>query len=260
MLPFKDISYAQGLWNMDTDNDQIVAMKASGFYTGAHTPYLDAQLTRNYADAIRLGKVPILYHFAGGADAATEAAYFIAAIHPLAEGDVYALDWEIDVDDPVGWVLTFVTAVYTATGTWPLVYMDISRLNAYDWSAVLANCPLWCAAPSYGWSDTLPVKYTVSAQQGPIVNGVDTDMWFGTLDGLKACGYHVPNEPTPTPTPAPMPPTPPAPSPAPVPIPAPTPEPLPTPAPTPTPTPNPGPRELWVVQFFNWLKRLLGIN
>jgi cell division septation protein DedD len=240
MLPFKDISYAQGAWNMDTDSDPIVAMKASGTYTSSLQPYLDTQLVRNYADAIRLGKVPILYHFAGGADPNTEAAYFIAAIHPLAEGDVYALDWEIEHPDPVGWVNTFVNKVHDATGAWPLLYVDIDRLNRFDWSPVLANCPLWCAAPSYGWDATLPIKYTVSAQQGPIVNGVDTDMWFGTLDGVKACAYHV-SQPAPTPTPAPVPPPAPVPDPpAPTPVP-PTPDPVP-PAPIPSPSPTPEPK------------------
>lgn len=268
MLPFKDISYAQGAWNMDTDSDPIVAMKASGFYTGSLLPYLDTQLVRNYADAVRLGKVPILYHFAGGSDAATEAAYFIAAIHPLAVGDVYALDWEIEHDDPVGWVSAFITAVHNATGAWPLVYMDIDRLNRFDWSPVFANCPLWCAAPSYGWNDTLPVKYTVSAQQGPIVNGVDTDMWFGTLEAIKACGYqgttNVPApQPVPAPEPAPPPPPVPEPTPPPAPVPnppAPQPQPTPPPAPSPTPEPQPSPKVSFWQKVIKFLKGLVGIR
>lgn len=243
-LPFKDISYAQGAWDMDTDSDPIVAMKASGFYTGSHAPYLDDQLVRNYADAIRLGKVPIMYHFAGGADAATEAAYFIAAIHPLADGDVYALDWEIEVDDPVGWCNTFMTAVHNATGAWPLIYMDIDRLNRFNWTPVLENCGLWLAAPSYGFDDDIPSVHNVYvAQQGPIVNGVDTDAWFGTKEQLLAYAYHSTTSapaPTPDPDPAPVDPSPPAPEPTPTPAPDPTPtEPTPEPAPTdPNPTPT----------------------
>lgn len=245
-LPFKDISYAQGAWDMDTDSDPIVAMKASGVYTGSLQPYLDTELVRNYADAIRLGKVPIMYHFAGGADAATEAAYFIAAIHPLADGDVYALDWEIDdVADPVAWVNEFTTAVHTATGAWPFVYMDISRLNQFNWTPVLENCGLWLAAPSYGFDETIPeVNHPYIAQQGPIVNGVDTDAWFDTLETLDKYAYHSQTStPVPAPQPDPAPPEPAPPTPEPTPSPAPDPTPTePTPDPTPT-DPNPTPTD-----------------
>ncbi len=244
MIPFKDISYAQGAWNMDTDSDPIVAMKASGVYTSSKVPYLDVQLVRNYADAIRLGKVPILYHFAGGGDPIMEANYFNAAVSPYAAGDVYALDWEIEHPDPVGWVNAFLDHFHALTGAWPLVYMDIDRLNRFDWSSVFAKCPLWCAAPSYGWNDTLPVKYVVSAQQGPIVNGVDTDMWFGTIEGLKACGYQgnhasAPTPPTPAPSPAATPPPVPAPDPTPTPPTPPENPPSPVPETPPVVTPTP---------------------
>lgn len=210
-LPFKDISYAQGEYDMDADGDQIIAMKASGFYTVSKQPYLDAQLTRNYANAIRLGKQPVLYHYCGGADPTVEASYFISAVSPLADGDVYVLDYEFDVADPVNWVDTFMTHVHAVTGAWPLLYIDISRLNAHDWSPVLQNCGLWLAAPSYGFDQNAPVNNVYVAQQGPIVNGVDSDMWFGTLEELKTYGYKTPtppNEPVelpPTPEPSPTP-------------------------------------------------------
>lgn len=224
-LPFKDISYAQGQWDMDTDTDPAVAMKASGFYTGSKLPYLDDQLVRNYADAIRLGKVPIMYHFAGGSDVATEAAYFIAAIHPLAEGDCYALDWEIEVDDPVGWCLTFLTKVHDATGVWPWIYMDRDRRGRFDWSSVLAVSGLWIAAPDVSFDDDIPGVGVYIAQQGPIVNGVDTDAAFMTLAQLKDYAYHAPNEPQPSPESQPEP----------TPAPAPTSEPVPSPEAAPTP-------------------------
>jgi len=53
------------------------------------------------------------------------------------------------------------------------------------------------------------------AQQGPIVNGVDTDAFFGTIEQLKEYGYHAPvapveppvapvEAPAPVPTPEPV--------------------------------------------------------
>lgn len=215
-LPFVDISYAQGEYNMGANSDQIIAMKASGG-DGVTTPlYLDAQLVRNYANATAAGKVPILYHFAGGGDPTVEASYFISAASPLADGDVYALDWEIEHTDPVGWVNTFMNHVHAVTGAWPLIYMDISRLNAYDWSSVLENCGLWLAAPSFGFDDTIPeVSKTYVAQQGPIVNGVDSDAAFMTLEEVKEYAYHTPvSQPVSQPAPAPTPPAAPTTSPS----------------------------------------------
>lgn len=219
MILFKDISYAQGLYNMDANPDPAVMMKMSGAYTVSKGLYYDTQAARNYNNAVRLGKVPLMYHFAGGGDPIAEADWFVKAVSPLAENDCLALDWEIEHSDPVGWCLAFVNEVFNRTGVWPWIYMDIDRLNRFDWTPVLSKCGLWCAAPSYGFDDNLPIKYAVIAQQGPIVGGVDTDAFFGTIDQLKKYGYHAPVvPPTPIPTPEPIPPTP---------------EPLPTPEPTP---------------------------
>lgn len=210
MVYFKDISYAQGEYDMDSNSDPAIMMKMSGFYTGSKQPYYDAQAARNYNNAVRTGKVPMLYHFAGGADPIVEADWFIKACSPLAVGDILALDWEIEADDPVGWITAFVEHVHANTGIWPWVYMDIDRVTRFDWSNVLNRCALWLAAPSYGFDDNIPgVQYSIMAQQGPIVDGVDTDAFFGTIDQLRLYGYgssqQAPSQPQPTPTPVPLP-------------------------------------------------------
>lgn len=243
MLPFKDISQYQGAYNMSADNNQLIAIKMSGGDAGL---YFDSRAAANYDNAAHAGKVIIQYHFAGGQDPTAEANFFLKACSPFAENDVYCLDWEIEHGDPVGWVNTFTQVVHAATGAWPLVYMDIDRCNRFDWNPVFANCGLWLAAPSYGWNENAPVHHTYVAQQGPIVNGVDTDMWFnGDINSVKAYGHHTAPAPTPTPEPTPVPvPTPqpdPIPTPEPTPEPQPEPSPEPTPTPTPLPTPDPGP-------------------
>lgn len=219
---FKDISQWQGNYDMASNPDPAIAIKMSGGDAGL---YYDSHAALNYAHATAAGKVVIGYHFAGGLDPTAEADFFIKAMSPLAENDVLALDWEIQNPDPVGWCTTFVTHVHDVTGVWPLVYMNMSTANAHDWSPVFNNCGYWCAAPSYSFDDVLPVKYPQVAQQGPIVNGVDTDAAFVTIEELKEYGYHATHtsQPAPTPVPVPEPAAPPAPEPVPDPIPSPAP-------------------------------------
>jgi len=230
---FKDISRWQGNYDMAANNDPAIAIKMSGGDDGL---YMDSQAANNYNHAIASGKTVIGYHFAGATDPIAEANYFLRCMAPLAENDVYALDWEVSNPDPVGWCTQFVNHIHDAIGVWPLVYMNMSTANAHDWSPVFNNCGYWCAAPSFSFDATLPVKYPQTAQQGPIVNRVDTDAFFGTIEQLKQYGYHTPAVPIPGPAPAPVP------VPAPVPPPEPVPDPpAPTPAPTPAPIPGPAP-------------------
>ena len=213
MLPFVDISYAQGNYNMQGNPDSIIAIRMSSGDGGLH---FDSQAYTNYKNATDYGKVIINYHFAGTADPTTEANFFLEAVSPFAENDIYALD--IEMGQSADWINTFVDVVHTATGCWPLVYMNISTANSI-WSDVNTNCGLWLAAPSWGFDQTiteLDPSIIYVAQQGPIVNGVDTDMFFAPdLNHVKAYGYNVPPvqtpptqspvEPTPTPTPTPLP-------------------------------------------------------
>jgi len=191
MITFKDISQWQGNYDMN-NGDPAIAIKMSGGDAGT---YYDSKASLNYIHAVAAGKVVIGYHFAGGTDPIAEADFFVRSMSPLAEDDVLCLDWEVSHPDPVGWCTQFVNQVHLRTNTWPLVYMNMSTANAHDWSSVFNNCGYWCAAPSFSFDATLPVKYPQIAQQGPIVNGVDTDAFFGTIEQLKAYGYHAPVAP-----------------------------------------------------------------
>lgn len=220
--PAIDISRWQGNIDETAVPQEIVLMKVGGGDDGL---YFDEALMNNYGNAQADGKAIGLYWFAGGGNPHDEAAKFIEGCKPFQIGDVYALDWEIENPDPVGWVSAFVSDVHEATGCYPFVYMDIDRANRFDWSGVFNNCGFWCAAPSYGWNDTLPVHYTVMLQQGPIIsdagvqNPVDSDMFFGTKEQFLLYGYKTPQAaatPTPAPAPVPVEPAVPVQSPAPV--------------------------------------------
>lgn len=263
-IPFTDRSQWNGDYDAAADPNPAVALKMSGGDAGL---YYDSRASLNYSHAIAAGKVVIGYHFAGGTDPVAEADFFIRAMSPLAENDVLALDWEVGHPDPVGWCTQFVNHVHDVTGVYPLVYMNMSTANAHDWSSVFNNCGYWCAAPSFSFDATLPVKYPQVAQQGPIVNGVDTDAFFGTIDDLRKYGYHAQTPPpVPEPVPQPVPSTPPVDVPEP-PLPTPTPpvtppvDVPPTPVPeAPGPVVSPSPAQSWVEKIIAFLKRIFGIQ
>ncbi len=196
MIPFVDISYANGNYNMATNTDPMVMMKASGFYTGSLQPYIDSQLDNNYASAKKYNKIPFMYHFfVPAVDPNIQAAWFLRCVSPLAVGDGYALDVEIDGPNLVQDVLTFVTDHHRSTGCYPWVYIDRYLRQKYDWSPVFALCSEWIAAPDVPFSQNVTGVGVYVAQQGPIVNGADTDEYFGTLESLKSYtyGYHAPS-------------------------------------------------------------------
>ncbi len=190
-ISFKDISgIGQGVYDMSQNDDPIIMIKMSG--GDLPDMYYDSQAANNYNNAIAAGKLVGMYHFAGGKDPIEEADFFISAVSPLAENDVLCLDWEIEHDDPVGWCNSFTTRVHDRTGVWPWIYFDRDRAHRFDWSPVTVNCGHWCPAPDKSFDADLNIPYTVIAQQGPVVNGVDTDVFFGTLDEFRAYGYHAP--------------------------------------------------------------------
>lgn len=243
-----DISQWQGAYK--DYGTPIVFIKASGGDAGL---YFDSRCYENYAGAKSQGKGIGLYHFAGGGDPVAEANFFLKACAPLEENDVLVLDWEVQHSDPVNWCLTFMRTVHDACGVWPLIYINLATLRAYDWSPVLQNSGLWIAA----WTGDPNVDvntgghpYVVHQWQG---SPLDQDAVWLTMEQFNAYGYHVP-QPTPTPpTPEPTPPTPVPPT---VPAPVPTPPVEPPVVPTPTPiTPPVIKKPIWWNAMLAWLRR-----
>lgn len=207
----KDISQFQGSWQ-DT-GESIVMIKMSGGDGGSTVPdglYFDTHAASNYPQAVAAGKAVGGYHFAGGTDPIKEADFFIRAMSPVAENDVFALDWEVSHPDPVNWCLQFVNRVHDKLNVWPLIYMNLSTLNAHDWSPVLTNCGLWLADWSVSPDDTIPTSHVYVMQQYADGPGYDHDAWFGTVDEFKKYGWHAPvviQPPQPAHTPLVTPPT-----------------------------------------------------
>lgn len=209
--PAKDISQWQGNWQ-DT-GEPIVFMKCGGGDAGL---YYDAKCTENYNGATKAGRAVGLYWFTGwqlGAE--QEAAFFLKAVSPLAENDVYAIDIEkAQVPVPanaVQYVTDMANYIHENTGAWPLLYMNLSTLNQFDWSAILKNCGLWLADWAVSPDANIPTHYTYVMQQYNDGPNYDHDAFFGSVEQFKAYGYHAvkpappqeaPSEPT-TPTQSP---------------------------------------------------------
>lgn len=201
-----DISHYQGNIDFGAVTQDIVIMKAS-----QGTTYLDPSCYTFYDQAKHQhGKLVGLYHFANGEDATAEANWFLRACQPLEQFDVFVLDYEIHLADPVGWCNTFMNVVHDATGCWPLIYLNRSTLKGYDWSPVLANCGLWIADPDHNpdaGADTAGHTYVLHQYGTTNVAGVpdnvcDVDRWWGSEEAFKKYGYnYAPPTPTPSPTP-----------------------------------------------------------
>lgn len=200
MTPALDISQYQGAWQ--ERDEPIVMIKMSGGDAGL---YMDAQAASNYIEAVNSGKAVGGYHFIGWTLGATaEATYFMQAMSPVAENDVYALDIEairIGVD-PVSYVTDMVNTIHDHIGVYPLLYMNLSMLREYDWSALLQLCGLWLADWNNDPAGTIPNIPTYVMQQYSDGPNYDHDEWFSTVERFKMCGYHAPqNLPVPIPDP-----------------------------------------------------------
>lgn len=188
---FRDISYAQGQYDMSTDLSPVVEMKMTGFYYGSKQPYVDVQAVRNYSNAVRMNKVPVLYHFAGGADPVVEADYFVnVGCSPLADGDIYELDYELTDDmnppaDPDAWCRTFADRLKTRTGAYPLLYTNTSTFLRYGgFPKTMEVCGLIIADYRYTPDQDIPCNHPYIIHQYTDTP-IDTNACFIDIDTLK---------------------------------------------------------------------------
>jgi lysozyme len=195
----KTIDYSQ------VDRD-IVIMKAS-----QGTTFLDPYLFQNYDQAKHQhGKLVGMYHFANGNDPVAEANWFLQCIQPIEQFDVFVLDYEIHLADPVSWCAAFLNHVYDATGIWPLIYMNRSTLAGYNWNDILSKCGLWIADPNHNPDDGAQtyghtyILHQYGETNVPGVSGLcDVDRYWGSLESWKKYGYNY-QAPSPSAPPQPV--------------------------------------------------------
>lgn len=216
MIVGNDISNYQGTidWPTYKNNTNFVIIKAS-----EGTSYIDTWFGGYRQQARNLGIPCGFYHFCRpdlGNSPQSEAQFFVNLMNgdPLREGEVLALDFEVNFVDAVNWCKQWLDYVTDKLKTKPFIYLNQSQTKGFNWKPVVdAGYGLWLAsyqADGVGETGAWPfmaMQQTSSSQQVPGIQGnVDRDVFFGDIIAFKKYGYHAS-----IPTPPPQPPTPPAP-------------------------------------------------
>lgn len=216
-----DVSSWQTGINVTTSGAQIVVAKAT-----EGIGYVNPDCDRVVQDALAAGQGVGVYHFAHTENnAVAEANYFIDNTRGYLGKDIVPiLDWEPSAPWDTGWALTWLKTVEAAWGTKPIIYMNQSTENSYDWSAVVAgNYGLWIAAytlgytPIYGfnppaaqptlyhWPFAVAWQYTSTGYVGDWGGALDLSVVYGDLNTWYAYAGSGQVAPTPTPQPTPQP-------------------------------------------------------
>lgn len=214
-----DISSFQGSidWATYKQNTNFVIIKMS-----EGTGFIDPEAGNNRQQARNYDLPRGFYHFAHpdlGNTPEDEAKYFCDLIDgdPIQVGEVLALDFEVNYNDPVTWCKTWLDTVSAHyNGLKPLIYLNQSIVQSYDWSPVVnAGYGLWIAAytndPTNNVFQTGKWSYAAIQQwsDNQTVPGIPTvadgDVFFGTSAQFLAYGYRaVIPQPTPQPVSTPV--------------------------------------------------------
>lgn len=216
-----DVSSWQTGINVTTSGAQIVVTKAT---EGVN--YVNPDCDRVVQDALGASQGVGVYHFAHTEnDARREAQHFIDNTRGyIGKRIVPILDWEPSAPWNTSWALTWLQTVEAAWGSKPIIYMNQSTENAYDWSTVVAgNYGLWIAAytlgytPIYGfnppsaqptlhhWPFAIAWQYTSTGHVGDWNGALDLSIVYGDLNTWNAYANSEQATPTPAPQPTPQP-------------------------------------------------------
>lgn len=216
-----DVSSWQTGINVTTSGAQVVVAKAT---EGVN--YVNPDCDRVVQDALGAGQGVGVYHFAHTEnDARREAQHFIDNTRGyVGKRIVPILDWEPSAPWDTGWAHTWLQTVEAAWGTKPIIYMNQSTENAYDWSTVVnGNYGLWIAAytlgytPIYGfnppsaqptlrhWPFAVAWQYTSTGHVGDWNDPLDLSVIYGDLNTWNAYANSGQATPTPAPQPTPQP-------------------------------------------------------
>jgi lysozyme len=125
--------------------------------------YTSPEFKTQISQAMALGKLIGVYHYAGGGGAIAEAEYFLSVVREYIGKAILVLDWEGDQNPNFsnpGYAKAWLEYVKQKTDVIPFIYMSKSVCRQYKWDA---SFPLWCAQyknqqptsyQSNPWTDT----------------------------------------------------------------------------------------------------------
>lgn len=107
--------------------------------------FVSKAFKKQVTQALSLGKLVGLYHYAGGGGVIAEAEHFINTVKDYIGKAILVLDWEWDqnpnMDNPA-YAKDWLKYVKDKTGIIPFMYMSKSVCRQYKWDPTY---PLWCA-------------------------------------------------------------------------------------------------------------------
>lgn len=216
MLLGIDISHHQGSIDFNAVRagcDFVVSKATEG------TTFVDPLGIANRRAVKAVGMVSGSYHFARAGDPIAESNFFCDTVGDVTN-EFVVLDWEVSYSDPVGWCLAWLNNTWARLGVKPLIYLNQSTRDSYDWSRVVnGNFGLWLAkydekldAVSGGAWTTLAIKqYTDKGTISGVRGAVDRDVFYGDAVALasyckRGTPVPAPKPPAPKPVPKPTPP------------------------------------------------------
>ena len=148
-----DISgWQRGIDIYDTEGDFFIIKATEGVSTPDKpaTRY-NPWYTQWANEVLDSGRLLGFYHYANGEDPIEEAEAFYDAIKDYKGVAIACLDWEgqgnklFDTGMDVAWCKKFMDHLQSLYGGIPFLYTSKNYCNAYDWTSVAAEYPLWGA-------------------------------------------------------------------------------------------------------------------
>ena len=122
------------------------------------TSFVSKDFKRQVEQALSLGKLTSVYHYANGAGINEEVNHFIDVIYPYLGKVILCLDWEGEQNSRFGdyhYCESLLEAIKNVTRKTPFLYMSKSVCRQYKWEIGRAY-PLWAAQ----YKKNAPTTYT----------------------------------------------------------------------------------------------------
>lgn len=194
MLTGPDVSHFQGAVD-------FAAVKAAGHSFAVvkateGTGYTDPLFAINRNRAAGAGLHVGMYHFARAGDPHAEAAYFLQQVGTLKPGEFVVLDWEVPHPNPPLWCAAWMKHVGGSLKVKPLLYMNQTARDGWDWTALVPASLLWLAkydnspapSPAGAWRSLTMKQFTDRGACPGISGGVDLNAFYGDATALANLG------------------------------------------------------------------------